>query len=113
MNESKNANDPSKVKILEEVSGLIDEALRNYEYYRTGDDKFLREDWLKNYSFIFRVPGLGDIGKSPLNFLAYLISTAFLSWLAFSKNEIMSFLDLMLCFIRSRSFKSSASVKLR
>ncbi|MCJ7586830.1 MAG: hypothetical protein MUQ00_02875 [Candidatus Aminicenantes bacterium] len=60
----------AKARTLRESKALLKEALRKYEYFRTGDKKILSEGW--GFSWAPPRPDFPSVGKSPLSLLEHL-----------------------------------------
>ncbi|MFC2156883.1 hypothetical protein ACFLT9_03525 [Acidobacteriota bacterium] len=73
--EVEKAGDTEKLEKLRGASVLLWKSLQQYEYYRTGDPKFLAEDWLQHYNWMpGTAPDFPSVSNSPLSLLEHLRS---------------------------------------
>jgi hypothetical protein len=67
---AQSGGETAKAQKLQEAKAFLKEALRKYEYYRTGDGKILSENW--GFNWAPPRPGFPSLTKSPLSLLEHM-----------------------------------------
>jgi len=70
--DAQNQGNPEKLNQLKEAQGLLWEATRQYEYFRTQKEALLQENWREHLNWAAPSPNTPPLGKSPLGLLEHL-----------------------------------------